>query len=211
VLVVVASSRDRIAARLVTRWGADRAALLTCRDLSRPGWRYSPGAAGRSVAVTGERRVRASEIEGVLVRLPYVPVEELAHIVPADRSYVAREMTAFLTAWLSELPCRVVNRPSAVCLAGPGWGPEQWRQVARRLGLAVTPRGHRASRVTVVGERSLGADSGRGHARLLADAAGLALLDVRFDADLRVVGIDAWPDVARPQLADALLEYLQRR
>ncbi|HEY3057553.1 MAG TPA: hypothetical protein VGL99_01125 [Chloroflexota bacterium] len=208
--VVVASSRDRIAARLVARWGADRARLLTCRDLSRAGWRYRPGAADRGVAVIGGQRVPAAEVDGVLVRLPCVSVAELAHIAPVDRPYVAREMTAFLTAWLTDLPCPVVNRPSAACLAGPGWGAQQWRQVTRRLGLAIVGRGRRSSSVTVVGERSLGAASGSASAHRLAEAAAMTLLDVHFDPQQRVVAIDPWPDVSRPAVADALLEYLQR-
>jgi hypothetical protein len=214
VLVVVASSRDKVAAEAVAYWGTDRARLLTCADLSRTGWRYRPGAAGRSVAVIGGERVRAAEIEGVLVRLPYVGVEELPHIVPGDRSYVAQEMTAFLTAWLAELPCPVVNRPSADCLGGPGWGTEQWLHVAAGVGLAVQPR--RAvkprrsdARVTVIGRRTFGSQSAGNAARRLAEAAGTDLLDVYFDShpgEPRVVAVNPWPDVSRPEVAEALLE-----
>jgi hypothetical protein len=229
VLVVVASSRDRIAARTVAYWGADRARLLTCRDLSRSGWRYRPGAASRGTAVVGGQRVRVSDIEGVLVRLPFVPSEELPHIVPGDRNYVAQEMTAFLTAWLAELPCPVLNRPTAVCLGGPGWGLEQWRQVAAGLGLAVRPRRLRVvasadvddtvekirSRmtVTVVGRRCFGSAPpyATDQARRLAAAAGTDLLGVHFAttrAGPRFVYADPWPDISPPAVADALRECL---
>jgi len=215
VLVVVASSRDRIAAQAVAYWGPDRARLLTCGDLSRGGWRYRPGAAGRSVAVIGGERVRAAEIEGVLVRLPEVGADELPHIVAGDRSYVAQEMTAFLTAWLAELPCLVVNRPSADCLGGPGWGMEQWLHVAAGLGMPVRPRRTVKPRrsdvlVTVVGPHTFGTPvvGAADQARQLADAAGTELLDVYFESSpvgLRVVAANPWPDVSRPEVADALL------
>jgi hypothetical protein len=216
VLVVLASSRDRIAPQIVANWGADRTRLLTCRDLSRNGWRYRPGAAGRSVAVIGGQRLRAAEIEGVLVRLPYVPVDELPHIVPGDRSYVAQEMTAFLTAWLSELPCPVVNRPTAECLSGPAWSPQQWLHVAAGVGMAVD-NGKAARvprvRVTVVGRRCFGSTlhGAADQVRQLAEVAGMELLDVHFANGPRFIRADPWPDASRPEVADALLECFSHR
>jgi hypothetical protein len=143
VLVVVASSQDRIAAAIAGRWasepGSGGAAVLTCRDLSVAGWSYRPGQGARSRAVVGGRRVAAREIEGVLVRLPHVPLDELAHIAPDDREYVAEEMRAFLLSWLSDLPCPVLNRPTPTSLAGPGWSPAQWIVAATRVGLRVGP------------------------------------------------------------------------
>jgi hypothetical protein len=47
-------------------------------------------------------------------------------------------------------------------------------------------------------------------ARDLAKAAGVDLLELRFDDAQRVVGIDPWPDVSRPELADALLDWFHR-
>jgi hypothetical protein len=208
VLVVLASSRDSVAARLVERWASHGAGILTSRDLSRDGWRYTPGRVARSVAVVGGERVRASDIEGVLVRLPYVPVDELGHIVPDDRTYVAQEMTALLTAWLSELRCRVVNQPSARCLAGPGWGAAQWRHSAASLGLRMGRRADSA-RATLVGGRVFGPADRWAAVRQLAEAAGVDLLELRFDDAQRVVGIDPWPDVAHAELADALLAWFR--
>jgi hypothetical protein len=208
VLVVVGSSQDSVAARLVERWGAR---LMTCRDLSRPGWRYRVGSASRGIAVIGGQRVRAVDVDGIVVRLPCVPPAALPHIVPHDRVYVAREMTAFLTAWLSDLSCRVVNRPTAVCLAGPGWTVEQWRHAAARLGVEVVTRRRRINTTTVVGANAFGFAAGAEVAHRLAEAAAVDLLDVHFDAEERVVGIDPWPDVSSPETADALLELFRTR
>lgn len=210
-LVVVGSSQDKVAARLVEHWGADRVRVLTCRDLSRPGWRYQPGYGDRSVAVLGGQRLRTRDIDGILVRLPYIPPRALPHIVAQDRVYVAHEMTAFLTAWLSDLPCRVVNRPTAVCLAGPGWTIEQWRHTAACLGIPFVMRRRRVHTTTVVGRSAFGFPAGAPIAQRLAAAAGVDLLDVHFDQQERVVGIDPWPDVSTPETADALLELFRTR
>ena len=205
-LVVVASPRDRVAARLVEHWGPATARLLTSRDLSRPGWRYRPGCVSRSIAVIAGERVPAAHITGVVVRLPFVPVEDLTHIVEADRQYVAREMTAVLTAWLSELRCPVVNRPTPVCLAGPGWSDARWRHTAARLGIPMA-RGAAHHTVTLVDNRSMEAAPGEVPARRLAQAAQLALMQVDFDDRERVVRVNPWPDVSRPEVAAALLEW----
>ena len=131
-LVVLAGSHDWTARRLIEHWGAN-ARLLTCRDLSRHGWRYSPGEAAGTAIIDGES-VPMDAIDGVLTRLPAVVEDELGRIVPGDRSYVAEEMTAYLAAWLSELPCPVLNRPSPAYLMGPAWTREQWVQIGRASG-----------------------------------------------------------------------------
>jgi hypothetical protein len=184
---------------------------MTCRDLSRAGWRYQPGKAMDGIAIIDGQRVRARDIDGIVVRLPYVPPPALPQIVAHDRVYVAREMTAFLTAWLSELPCRLVNRPTAVCLAGPGWTFEQWRHAAARLGVEIRTRRRRIHTTTVVGANAFGFAAGAEIAHRLAEAAAVDLLDVHFDAEERVVGIDPWPDVSSPETADALLELFRTR
>src|SRR5688572_23214757 len=122
-LLIIASRYDDSARALARRYGD--AAVLTPADLSRPGWRFINGNAEDSTAVAEGCSVSARSIRGVLTRLPSVTPAELPQIVPTDREYVAAEMNAFLTAWLSELPCRVINRPTALCLAGPAWRREQ--------------------------------------------------------------------------------------
>jgi hypothetical protein len=134
-LLVLASRHDSAAATLVERWRELDARLLTCRDLSTAGWRFCPHEPHLSRAVVGGQIVNCAEIAGVLTRLPSVLPDELPHIVAADRSYVAAEMNAFLTAWLSAIPCTVINRPTASCLMGPNWRQEQWVHAAARAGL----------------------------------------------------------------------------
>jgi hypothetical protein len=229
VWVVLASRYDATAAQLVAGWPPETR-LLTCRDLSTKGWRYSPGGAP-GVAVIGGVRVPVGEIEGVLTRLPAVGESELVGIVSQDRSYVAAEMTAFLTAWLSELPCPVLNSPTPGQLMGRSWTREQWLLTAIELGipaaamrLSVPPpldsplvapaRG--AATVTVVCGRALGvaARSSARAALSLAEAAGAELLRAHFESaeeDAGFVDADYWVDVSDPAVAAAVLACLRER
>jgi hypothetical protein len=205
--------------------------LLTARDLSRPGWRDGIGRDEPGAAVVRGRVVRAGEVGGVLTRLAVVDERELTHVVPADRAYVAQEMTAFLASWLSGLSCPVLNRPTPGCLHGPPWRRERWVHEAARLGIAVravrrsvtlagawvagvAPRG--PVTVTIVGERCFGpvAPALARAARRLARAAGVDLAAVHFSGaggDARLVGADLWPDVGAPDVGEAILAYLGQR
>ncbi len=228
-LVILGSRAEPITRGLVERWAGHGAVLVTCGDLSKPGWRFDPGAPLASTAVVDGRRVAAREITGWLTRLPAVFARELSAITPGDRDYVASEMTAFLLAWLAALPCRVLNRPTPGCLSGPAWSPARWALAAARAGLRVNPQPRTlapelpsaapqvpspAATVTIVGLRTLGdVDSAlaRG-ARRLADTAGVALLSVHFDgqdAGAAFVGVNPWPDLRDPELADAALACLR--
>ena len=150
-LVIVASRFDADAQALGAGWPGP-ALVLTPADLSMKGWRHVTGA-DENTAVIGGRMVAASEIDGVLTRLPAVLESELGSITAGDRAYVAAEMTAWLAAWLSDLPCPVLNRPSPVHLIGPAWSREQWLLAARRLGIpAVTVS--RSTRTRRVGGRA---------------------------------------------------------
>lgn len=226
-LVVVSSRHDQAAQTLVARQGLDRVALLTCEDLSVPGWRYYLAAAGTSVAVIGGREVALEEITGVVTRMPCVSELELLDIVPADRPYVAAEMTAFLLSWLSTLRCPVINRPSPTSLSGPYWRPEQWAYVASQIGMRVQPVYRRvafagvsmppvpeSTTVTVVGERCLGQvdTTVMAGARRLARAANVEMLAVHVsgsDSDAIFLGADPLPDLASQETVDAILEYLE--
>jgi hypothetical protein len=70
------------------------------------------------------------------------------------------------------------------------------------------------STVTIVGQRHVGAVDPllARQARLLADAAGVDLLAVRFSgaqAGCLFVGVDLWPDITHDDVADAVVEYFQ--
>lgn len=232
-LVIVASRYDEVARKFAASWQKYDAVLLTCQDLSTPGWCYPLGNVRCSTVIAEGRTVTQKEIRGVITRLPHVFEQELSHIVPNDRSYVAAEMTAFLRVWLSELPCPILNRPTPTCLSGPYWTQERWMQAAALVDIPVRPLYRRVGRdesrfpdeqavqqpltvtVTVVGEHCLG-DVDMAlmmRARQLASAANVKLLDVRFSSaepDSFFVNASLWPDITIPAVADAIIAYFQR-
>jgi hypothetical protein len=229
-LLIVAHQDDRAAEALVRRWSAHDAHLLSCEDLSTGGWCHSLEHPGASTAIIGGRVINVRKVAGVLTLLPWVIADQLIHIVLADRTYVAAEMTAFLLSWLSELTCPVLNRPSPGCLMGPNWGLQQWVHVAAHAGIPVRPVHRRvalsadpapersdgaATTVTVIGSRCLGkADRMLAmYARRLAAVAGVDMLVAHFDApdaSARLLGAGIRPDISSPAIADAILETLTR-
>jgi hypothetical protein len=168
------------------------------------------------------------------MRLSFVSEHDLPQIVCIDRAYVAAEMNGFLLAWLSALPCPVLNRPRAACLAGCSWDQKQWVHAASQLGIPVEEiqqridprsRNHSTKRVnvsartgvtvTVVGPQCFGAVSpvllGQSHA--LAKLAGVDLLAVQFagpDAGSAFVMASLWPNIADDRIAGAVLRYLKQ-
>ncbi|HVO25671.1 MAG TPA: hypothetical protein VMW56_18785 [Candidatus Margulisiibacteriota bacterium] len=142
-LLVLASRSDASAATLVRRWRGHGARLLTCEDLSRRGWVWNPDVPDDGSLVLQEECVSLRSIRGVVSLLPSVAPSELPQIVAEEREYVASEMMAFLVAWLSSLRCRVINRPTPLCLTGPRLHHEQWLREAVRAGLSIHPTSRR--------------------------------------------------------------------
>jgi len=235
VIVVLASLDDSSAKALVRHWAHASARLMTCEDLSRKGWSFLPRRPGCGTAVIGGERVAMKHIRGVLVRLSFVTENELLHIHPEDRSYVAAEMMAFLVAWLNEMPCPVLNRPTPFCLAGPSWRPEQWTFTAAQLGIPIQPthrfvkfsRGMQGdaslagetdscrATITIIGDRCFGEaeESLKRYARALAKAARVDLLSVEFTApkgELKFLQAHVVPPLASDELRDTALAWLQR-
>jgi hypothetical protein len=232
VILVVANRRDAPARAFVERYAAHGVCLLTPADLSIAGWYHRLGDLGTAVAVVAGRPLAACDIAGVVTRLPCVVEEDLGHITPVDRAYVAAEMTAFLRFWLQALPCPMLNRPTPLSLSGPVWRHEKWVHTAARLGMLVAPARRQVmcaldpltpahlpsavSTVTIVGQRAVGdVDQVLAtQARALADAAGVDLLAVQFSAPgpgAVFVRAHLWPDIAAAGVAEAIYEYFHVR
>ena len=228
-IVVVASRRDSTARTFVERYASRGACLLTPDDLSRAGWRHHLGASDESTAVVAGSLLASRDICGVLTCLPWVLEQDVDHIVSADRTYVAEEMTAFLRFWLWGLKCPMLNRPSPDLLSGPSWRHEQWLHTAARLGIPITTtrrhvvlsslqpdRAHPPSEsctVTIIGQQSVGNvhQALAKQARSLADAAGVDLLAVQFsgpEPGAVFVRANPWPNLASADVAEAILAYL---
>lgn len=228
-ILVVASRLDEAAARLPASFPAGTVRLLTPRDMSLPGWELDPADPRSSVAVASGRRLEATEVSGVLCLLPDIMAEELIHIGKEDRAYVAAEMTAFLSFWLSCLQCAKLNRPFPGCLSGPRWTRERWLRTAADIGLPTVPfrrstregatpaqPSSRRAQVMVVGERALGHEDPepRAHARALASAAGVDLLVVVFARDrtgYAVCGVEPFPELAGAEATAAIRAFFEGR
>lgn len=221
-IVVLGRKSDPGAQSLLARWRDQDAALLTPRDLSRAGWVHRPASPADGQAVVAGRPVAIGEIRGVVTTLETVMTRDLSHITRNDRPYVAAEMYAFLLAWLRTIPCRVLNRPTPQSLAGCGWQREQWVLVADALGIPTIPVSEPADgpderdapiAVTHVAGRTLDAPSdavGCWIAKLAA-AAGMSTLVARFrdGSSPRLVCAEMLPNFSQPQVADAVLGWLE--
>lgn len=223
-LVVVAGEDDGEAHALPVRLPDLEVRLLTPADLSSAGWEFRPGCA-TGIAVAGGSPVATQGIAAVLVRLPWVREHDVLRVDAADRAYAAAEMSAFLLAWLSALPCPVVNRPSTSCLAGPLWRPQRWARAAASVGLRVAPVRRTTGAATdprapateaptviatVIGERCLGVEEPALAVRLceLARMAGAEALTIGLSdatAEARFVTASPWPDLTDDDVLDAVL------
>ena len=220
-IAVVASAHDVRALRIAAHWGSQCAAILSAEDLCMPGWALQVPPGPSATAVIGGRTVPAKQIRGILTLRPCIFPEELPNIQSAHRKYVAAELNAFLLAWLAAQSCPVLNRPTACCLAGPNWRPEQWAQAAARLGIPahsrrnvpnedIVPNAEETLEVIAVGEQCFGFDDSmlRDRTLKLAEAAAVELLSVRFSADRgRFLSASEWPSLRDP----AVLETVRQR
>ena len=212
--LVLAHKHDVAARELADRWGDD-AVLLTPADLSAERLLLHLDTRGDARAEVASR----PEVTSVLTRLGGVGPADLLQVDAQDAAYAAAELDAFLRAWLGAWPGPVVNRPSTTCLNGPGWRREQWTVAAAAVGLPVRPVHRHATLgavqdkdpeepqtwVTVVGDRWFG--SGRADLAdklcTLAESVGCVALEALLLDDV-VAEISPWPNVAAPEVADAL-------
>lgn len=214
-IAVVASRLDSESRSVVDAWSSADAALLSAEDLVSPGWTFTVGDPRSGVAIVDGRRISTAHISAVLIRRPSVLPQELGRIHPADRAYVAAETNAFLIAWLSALPCTVVNRPTTTSLCGPAWDRLHWQCAAARLGLPwsiADDASSDAHEVVVSGERCTFAHDAReaAMATALSCAAGAELLGVRFYRG-RIAGVTVAPSLTDADVRARLLEHLLRR
>ena len=210
-IAVLASQFDPEARALVAAWSNAGAELLSAEDLCSPGWIFQLNDPSEGIAVVGGKRVKVSELRAVLTRRPAVVAEELGRINSADRAYVAAETNAFLVAWLSALPCRVVNRPRPSSLCGPAWDALHWHAAAAKAGLAwdYLANKEKAHTVVVCGPRALFARNQREQtsALTLARAANVELLAVRMRRG-KICSASVAPDLSNEELRGCLLDHL---
>ena len=219
-LLIVGGAHDVEVLAAVSTLGPGRAVVLDAADLSRPGWSLSIDAPHQGRIVAGGESMAVAKLTGVLIRRLAIYQQELQHVQPSDREYVASEMTALLHWWLSVLPLPVLNRPGAGLLCGPGWRPEYWRSLAVRLGYPVVAaiRNTRPpellppakTEVIVVGEAVAGDPPGdlAVRALALARAGNAQLLSASFSEDGLFLGAHSMPRLT-PEVLAAVAHYMK--
>jgi hypothetical protein len=212
-LVVVMSAADPELGLLESRPGVG---IVVPAHLSQPGWTHELGRGTHARLVTSKGTVAARDVCGVLTRTQRAWPAELPHIDPEDREYVAAEMTAFLAALLSELPCLLINPPAANSLWGPPWTAEHWWRTATAEGGAVCCNDDNGCHETtelvvfegnVIRGGSRIPDNAGKLALRLAERAGVLLLGAEFctkHAALRRASL-------RPALDGELIDIIEQR
>lgn len=144
--MVFGSELDDGARDAVLSWSKKDAVLLTPADLFCKGWRTTSGKVDDWSFVASGERYPARSISGIVTMVSRIFAHELFDVEPNDRNYAAAEATAFALFFLSKVPCPVVNRPTANCLTGPNWRPEQWLRACFEAGIR-TKESKRTNRV----------------------------------------------------------------
>ena len=225
-VLIIASELDTFAQDAAAQWPG-RALLLTLRDLCTRGWWIDLNAFEQSQIVASGGVYPVKDVGGVITLLPYVMDYQLFTIEEAERRYVASELTAFLFYFLSRLECPVLNRPTAHCLVGPSWRPEQWKAACHRAGIPTqalerqqflqpTPGklANFSNCVSVIEGTCIGESEVVSHASVveLARLAGVGFLTIRMDgaADEQAIhSIDLIPDLRNSAIREAVHKHFQ--
>jgi hypothetical protein len=85
------------------------------------------------------RVLDASQVQGVLNRINYLPVEHFLQAEPEDRAYAGQEQQAIFLSWIYALPGVVINRPGPRGLSGEARSTAEWAWLAAQVGLPVPP------------------------------------------------------------------------
>lgn len=217
-IVVIGSRHDRVAVSLAEGW--PDASLLSAEDLTSVGWVWTEDS-GAQQWVVGGQTIDDRAVTGVFIRRSTVLPEELTHIHPDDRAYLAAETQAFLIAMLGATRANVVNPVGDGALGDELVRPEQWMSAAAAAGLSLRQLRllsrdrleHQPiqCKVEVVGRRAFGdaPTSWRSSAVELVGSLNLAWAACAFDASGGLVALtsSAAPSV---EAARALGELLAR-
>lgn len=112
-------------------------ALLTVKDMMSEGWELYSHRFEDSFFVVNGKQCAVNQIDGVINLLPFIYEKELIQIQEEDRPYVASELTAMMTYFLTKLSCKTINRPNAEDLMGSSGVYYQWKHFATKLGIPI--------------------------------------------------------------------------
>lgn len=159
-------------------------ALLTVKDMMSEGWELYSDRFEDSFFVANGKQCAVNQIDGVINLLPFIYEKELIQIKEEDRSYVASELTAMMTYFLTKLSCKTINRPDAESLMGSSNLYYQWKHLVQKLGIGVQNISDQSPTacIYVVGEMLLNLQElpFANEIRLLAKQLNTNYLEVKF-------------------------------
>jgi hypothetical protein len=84
-----------------------------------------------------DRKIKPSDIGGVITTIPGFSPIEFYYINPADRDYVCTEVNSFINFFLSELKCKKINPPTRKSFSGLSCQKIEWVKIADKLNIPV--------------------------------------------------------------------------
>jgi len=221
-IVVICNGTDLGALRVhdrLRRSGAP-AVLVTADELClAPWWRHEPGI-GTEIILGNGLRLTDAVIGAVFNRLDAVDPPQFLLGRPDGREYAQAEMHALLLSWLETLGQRVINRPSAMLLAGMRLTRVEERLALHRSGMAT------ARMAVATSARRLPANdmSARAYCpddpyatptetSVAALAGGPIMLEPRGGRERRAVVVGNWsrPDSMPEQIRAQAIEIMRDR
>ncbi len=227
-ILVVASAVDKVAAGFVEELSLlTPAAVMTCKNIALECCDiHCPNLLASSLTIDSQK-VWLSEVRGVLCLLPTVIPDELYFYPDDEREYQSMEFLALLTYVFANLPCPVINRPTACSLSGPFASQTAWYHLAQQLHISVaarnwlsdeiSPETEKRSKQETIESTILNGQSIFNHdskadklARSLAISADIQYLHASFLSGnpYRLNQVKTTPNLREPQVRSALIEAL---
>lgn len=230
-IIVISNIFNEAVPALINRFPKGTVSLFTSRDLSKRGTSIHFNNFDKGSIVVSGKKILIRNISGVLTLIANIYPQELVQINKEDREYVSCEMNAFLTWFLSQLKCPMLNRPSATCFSGQLWKTEYWIKLAIESGIPVDtlvrnnslPKKHKKPvedkfiSVTLIGKKVYGTaiKEIKNYTLLLASAVKLNLLKVIFkktaSGKYKFYNATQFPDVTDQRVSNAIIEFFSIR
>lgn len=192
-------------------------ALLTVKDMMTEGWQLHSHRFEDSFFVANGKQRAVNEIDGVINLLPFIYEKELIQIKEDDRPYVASELTAMMTYFLTKLPCKTINRPNAESLIGASAMYHQWKPLATKLGIPIQNAVEKATTASIflaggalLNEQQIPYED---KVIILANQLNASCLELRFaqvDHTWCCISVSKAINVTQPGVIDLLQQYFAK-
>ncbi|NSL86793.1 hypothetical protein ECE50_008125 [Chitinophaga sp. Mgbs1] len=124
------------------RWGLTSLYIITPEELlTARKWQHLVATDKVSTAVTLQNGLHIDfyEVNRIFNRLQLLEHPFWKKAPLQENEFAHQELTSFYLSWLYSLNSKVFNRPSAMGLSGNYLTPLQWKDIALKTGMAVSP------------------------------------------------------------------------